>query len=331
MPRFELNKPIENAKKDDGSDLGGSDNRVMTFESISLDDIKEAQDQLRGYSFENRISYEDFMRENGGPYEAREVAEDRGDVSNLHRKMARSQVQDIRNKPQQEADHFKKSVELGRAFEGVLLAQMQEKKWLGENVQILIPTRYDDVINGVDAVIEVENDAQYSHLALGVDVASGHASTHKKIEKIFDEIRHGELAQMRYFHSKALGIRGQKDNIRRVIISADRNSAAENISLWMDEQKTGNEGDEYFQQRMRIQIYMELMLQLRSFALYAKRHDQIEIAQGYISDFKFMEKTVKQLIEKDISLNNNITKIQKDVRQDQAYHEMKELLEKALE
>lgn len=330
MPGFKSNSRIESPIREGNSGFG-SDKNIADFSEISLSDIKEVQNELRNYPFENVTSYDEFRDENGGPYDDQRVDHDMDVMRVREREMKAAQQQEDRGKSRDEVADFRKTVELGRAFEGILLAQIQENELLGKNVKIIIPTRYDDVMNGVDAVIEVEDDARYSHLALGVDVASGRTSTHKKIEKVINEIRNGELAKMRYFQSKALGFRGQKDDIRRVIISADRDVAAENVDMWLHERKTGNNGDEYFQQRMRIQIFMELMLQLRSFALYAKRCEQTKIAQGYVSDFKFMKKTVAQAIKNDSLLQNNISQIQKDVRQDKAFCEMKELLERVTE
>lgn len=178
-----------------------------------------------------------------------------------------------------EADPQNKEVlEFAKIVEAIIIENTELSDWMGETAQTLPVSRYDDYVNGVDTIVELdEGDNSASHLVLGIDVTIASEMT-KKLDRIKREIDQDELAKVKYFSSETLHFRGEMRNIPRVIVALDGHTAMELIDLWM--QKTGGKkalADHFIQ----YQILEEIEVQLQMLCDYCLRLGKKELAGRY--------------------------------------------------
>jgi hypothetical protein len=86
---------------------------------------------------------------------------------------------------------------LGLVFEEIFSDQIEMNLWLGSNVITRKASRFDDIENGVDEVLEVNEEESVNYFALAIDVTHG-TSLQKKFLRVRKEIESGELARVKY-------------------------------------------------------------------------------------------------------------------------------------
>ncbi|MDD4995850.1 MAG: hypothetical protein PHW15_00005, partial [Patescibacteria group bacterium] len=186
---------------------------------------------------------------------------------------------------QEEKPEQKKINQLATIFEAVIYEHGELSDWFGPDAYMIKSSRYDDIKNGVDSVIEFREDERAaSHLALAVDVTFS-SDTQNKFKRIKKEIDNGQLAKVKYFCSEHLSIRGELSHLPRVIIGAGAKTVNELGELWIEEKnkKLGNH-------HIQFQILEEILMQMKAFAKYAKTKKQNEIADTYEKTAKMIEK-----------------------------------------
>jgi hypothetical protein len=120
----------------------------------------------------------------------------------------------------------------GKLFEAIIDNQIEDNDLMGPNASVIIPSRFDDIANGIDSIVEFKQRQTTSHLALAIDVTKSKESLSKKFERIRNSIKTGDLSRARYFRSKSGGFRGELSNIPRVVVGA-AHPAVEDISSLM--------------------------------------------------------------------------------------------------
>jgi hypothetical protein len=128
---------------------------------------------------------------------------------------------------------------------------------------------YDDIANGVDVVLEMQEESGYGHLGMGVDITFSH-NIDKKFRRIKDEIddfdgdKH-RLARVKYFDSANTGIRGELHSLARAVIAVD---------LPMLKDMTSVRDDEALHKHISKHItLLEIQHQLNIFLAYAKKNN----------------------------------------------------------
>jgi len=109
----------------------------------------------------------------------------------------------------------------GELLEALLSEGIRSGRWLGADTMPIIPSRYDDIANGIDLVLEMLSKEGFSHLALNIDMTSSAESAENKLTAIRKTISEGKLSKVKYFKSEKANIRGQIENIPKVIIGID--------------------------------------------------------------------------------------------------------------
>ena len=121
-------------------------------------------------------------------------------------------------------------------LEAILHEQIEQNDYFGENVWTIKTCDYDDYRNHIDSLLEIRHPeprfANYSGLALDVTSASRLEALAKKIERIFNHIKRGQLAKIKYFQSDFLNIRGEKSNIPLFVVGCDVHHTEELAKLW---------------------------------------------------------------------------------------------------
>jgi len=79
-------------------------------------------------------------------------------------------------------------------------------KWLGQNTESIVASRYDDVFNGIDLITEIIQEEVFKHLALNIDITSSARHLEEELLKIKRQILATEpenkLTKVKYFTSK---------------------------------------------------------------------------------------------------------------------------------
>ncbi|MBI3634073.1 MAG: hypothetical protein HY228_00455 [Candidatus Yonathbacteria bacterium] len=172
---------------------------------------------------------------------------------------------------------------LADILEAIILEESELSNWLGENTSTIKASDYDDYVNGIDAIIEFEEETTTNHAALGID-ATFSKDIHKKFNRIKKEIEDGVLAEAKYFSSSF--IKGRHKQIPRLVIGADVKTIKELGELWLDkDSKTEGRKREVKKaledHPLQFQILKQMILEAETFKEYAKKIGQVEIAGIY--------------------------------------------------
>jgi hypothetical protein len=174
-----------------------------------------------------------------------------------------------------DSEEIKNIHRIAKTFEMIFFDQAGDSKWLGENAKTLQVSKYDDLENGVDSVVEFTPEGSYSILALAIDITSSHELT-RKFDRIKKEIDNGKLTELSYFKSEAFNFMGRKFNIPRVIIGADRKVLFDLMEKWLDKDKTA-----LAEHVIQAIIIEEIIDQLEVFVRYAESKGKQNIVDIY--------------------------------------------------
>lgn len=185
---------------------------------------------------------------------------------------------------------------LADVFEAIFFQQAELNEWLGKNATTIKTTRYDDIANGVDSIAEFREEEHASHLALAIDATTSD-NLGKKVGRIKEEIEKGEMARIKYFFSEHVSKhqgfgRGEKVNIPRVIIGADRNVIKELSELWLE-----NKNKELAEHPIQFQILEEIMIQCEVFKNYAAKIQDGKDRSKIVNMYDKTRETVKNIYE----------------------------------
>jgi hypothetical protein len=109
--------------------------------------------------------------------------------------------------------------------------------WLGENAHFIVPAPYDDYVNGIDGLVEIEESKQQaSHIGLALD-ATFSADMAKKLGGLKRDIQMGRPFQMRYFSSDILDMRGALGNVPRAVFALEKETIRDLAELWLTKNK----------------------------------------------------------------------------------------------
>lgn len=166
---------------------------------------------------------------------------------------------------------------IAKVFEAIIFEQAELSNWLGESATTIQASRFDDIANHVDTIVEFEEGpASASHLALAFDVTSGTGSIDHKMRDIRAEIDKGTLTNIKYFVSEHLSFRGHKSLVPRTIIGADRKTIHEVVEMWVKK-----DTKKLAEHPIQIKILEQIRIQLEAFKIYAERTGKPTIAAIY--------------------------------------------------
>jgi hypothetical protein len=192
----------------------------------------------------------------------------------------------------------KKLNQLAAVFEAIIYEHGELSDWFGPSAFMIKPSRYDDIKNGVDEVVEFQIDEySASHLALAIDVTFSH-EMQNKFERIKKENDTGKLTKVKYFNSDHLNIRGELSRVPRVVVGAEARTVKELGELWMEEKNK-----ELGKHSIQFQILKEILMQAKVFSRYANQKGKSEIAGIYDK----MAIIVEQIYKDKLKEQNNTT------------------------
>ncbi len=172
-------------------------------------------------------------------------------------------------------------------LEAIIFEQGEQSDWFGPNASTIKTSRYDDLRNKIDSVIEFnEEENRASHVAFGIDVTYA-SSAHDKFKYIKDRIDKGELARIKYFVSESISFRGELSQIPLTVISTHYDTINQMAADWITTDKISLAGH-----WIQFQILEELVEQCSLFSNYAKKVNQLRISQSYSNLQKIIEKVL---------------------------------------
>lgn len=156
---------------------------------------------------------------------------------------------------------------ISEAFEVTVLVHGEESEWFGSNALTTRTTEFDDVLNGVDVIIEFnagkKEDGEVKtppRLALAIDATTDTESAHinKKINNNIEKIlgTQGKTATVEYFESQITNERKQLNYVIPVVIGLEQENAKEILldyaNLITIETLSKNISKEKYKEPMRI-------------------------------------------------------------------------------
>lgn len=250
------------------------------IEEKALSQALEYLDKL-SIKLEGLFSREDFATEEEYNNYLEEVKKDLEHISKVEKI--------IREKEENNPD-AKNSRELSQIMEAILISQTESANWFGEKAMSIVPSRYDDIVNGIDGIIEFPgyDDEKSDHLALGIDVTYGRYTTiTNKIDNIKKKIREGKL-KIKYFNSEKSNLKGELDNVPLFAVAIEAKTVKRLIDLWVNRRNK-----ELAINPIQFQMLAEVLTQSVIFADYALEHNQPEIAKKY----KEIQKIITEILE----------------------------------
>ncbi len=162
-------------------------------------------------------------------------------------------------------------------MEGIIYDQSERSDWLGPHAHTIKTSDYDDIMNGVDLVVEFDEPEQSrKHLALGVDATFGSHHLDSKFSRIKSEIDSGELATIKYFRSQSGSFMGRLSHIPRVVTGIDQDHLLDLAGTW--EQGLNKELGVHPAQRL---VLAQIAQQLKTYAAYAERIGRHQLVRPY--------------------------------------------------
>lgn len=183
----------------------------------------------------------------------------------------------------------KESAKLGRIFEAIVFQQIEQSNWLGESTTTIQPSEYDDVVNKVDCIVEIEESpTSTSHLALAMDVTiSGHFGD--KFAHIKESIDLGELTKIKYFATEAGNFKGEKSMIPSVVIAIDRKTLLDLVQVWIHKDQKA-----LAEHPAQVKILEEIRVQLEAFAQYAESVNKPKLVEVYRHSLAIIENIIAE-------------------------------------
>jgi hypothetical protein len=124
-------------------------------------------------------------------------------------------------------------------LEAVVLELGELGNWFSDkdNVTTIKTSRYDDLKNGTDIILEFDEAEQgLRTLGLGIDVTYSENLT-KKIQGLRRKVETGKLSTIRYFYSEKSEFRGEQLGVPGVITGVSNKHAMELASMWIEKKR----------------------------------------------------------------------------------------------
>ncbi|MCL5006978.1 MAG: hypothetical protein M1153_02455 [Patescibacteria group bacterium] len=167
-------------------------------------------------------------------------------------------------------------------FEWIINQRVELGDYFGPNAFTRRASHYDDLMNGVDTILEFRNDPekpkQASYLTLGIDdtFSTNQEVQERKLRRIQEKIKTGELTRVKYFSSDYLNFRGELKNVPLIILGTELKTVAELRDLAL---RGDNRGlDSHPIQHLLLQ---EAQTQIAAFSRYAEHVGKGNLAEIY--------------------------------------------------
>ena len=264
---------MEGGKQDSGRDASEREKKLNPLENVSIDHLKGMLKSIKDKNDDygnniNPLNFAEELNEGEAPYRIGDILEDSNKIKELKKKFNNGE-----NDEGLKIAQLEKLRLLAESFELSLPILIENFDFFGEGVESWLTTEYDDVMNGVDVVVDFPGNK--STLGLAVDLTISRESIARKLEKTRNKITDGILSSIKYYKTKDNSYLGMKKNIVPLVISASPETAlrvTENIYFSRDKDDVFN-----------MQSLEEAILQLEYFLEFSlKRSKKSKKVSQYI-------------------------------------------------
>ncbi len=255
--------------------------------------LRDAHGRMSATVFKTGVDMDSFGASPGNTVEA-----DKRTVEECKKRFASDEQ---RLSPRERAEH-REAKFAADVFEGVVYDEVNESGWLGEGVVAVRTTPYDDIVNGVDIVIEMTDPSGgRRHLALAVDVSFGEWAVPNKFRRILEEIDRGEAAKIKYYESA--GTKETLRNVPRTVVGVERGVVEELADLWLEKETHRVKKEKLRTHPIQHMILKQVVEQLEVYEAYALRGEHPTQGQRNVAAFCQKARLVLQkMLEEKSSL-----------------------------
>jgi len=183
--------------------------------------------------------------------------------------------------------------EKSEILEYIIFEQGERGNWFGEFAHTIKVCKYDDIMNGVDVMIEtrdlsedysddIVDEKKFSYLGLATDITFERMNNAigvekdipKKFRRIKDEIADGSLANINFFKSRFSSESKRLINVPRVVLNIDSRIVNELMELWVN-----GKNEELANHRIQVIILYQICSQLKVYEEYAEECRRKAIAK----------------------------------------------------
>lgn len=136
----------------------------------------------------------------------------------------RRYVETVKRSPEYIADRSRES----RIPEYAIMEGVANHGWMGREAVVSLAAEFDDIANGIDAVVALKDPKTGRWAHLGIDATIDPEKVEKKAHAIMERlIKFGKLSEIAYYEpaGKETGIRRGRLELPRVIIQTDSKDA----------------------------------------------------------------------------------------------------------
>ncbi len=194
-----------------------------------------------------------------------------------------------------ETPQSKRLKDYSTIFEWIVNQRVELSDYFGPNAFTKRASRYDDIVNGVDTILEFRNDPEQSkkasYLTLGIDdtFSTNQEVQERKLRRIQERITRGELARVKYFSSDYLNFRGELKNVPLIILGSELKTVAELRDLMLSGDNSGLDAHP-----IQNLLLHEARMQIEQFARYADRVGKGSLAEIYGNSGRIIEEVIAQ-------------------------------------
>lgn len=161
---------------------------------------------------------------------------------------------ELDNLPEDVREKVERAKMLADTLEGIIL---NVKTWFGPTSSIYPTTRYDDYFNGVDLVAERTQGAAVNHNGFALDITyAGYNAILKKINRIAERLKKGEMGKVTFFKSNDGRYKGQLNQIPLVVIGVDGNTMRSLVNMFAE-----GEDEKIENHQVQFQITEQVLMQ----------------------------------------------------------------------
>ncbi|MCL5410254.1 MAG: hypothetical protein M1324_00135 [Patescibacteria group bacterium] len=178
-------------------------------------------------------------------------------------------------------------------FEWIVNERVELSDYFGSNAFTRRASHYDDLMNGVDTILEFRNDPeeskQASYLTLGIDdtFSTRPEVQEKKLRRIKSKIDSGKLTQVKYFSSDYMNFRGELKNVPLIVLGTELRTVAQLRDLMLS--RDNKILDSHPIQHLLLQ---EAKLETDTFSGYAERSGRADLAEIYKNTGRIIDEII---------------------------------------
>jgi hypothetical protein len=180
-------------------------------------------------------------------------------------------------------------------FEWTLNERIELGDYFGSNAFTQRASRYDDIVNGVDTILEFRNNPdeakQASYLTLGIDdtFSTRREVQEKKLRRIKSKIDSGELTKVKYFSSDYMNFRGELKNVPLIVLGTELRTVAQLRDLMLS--RDNKSLDSHPIQHL---LLHEAKTETGIFSRYAEGIGRIDLAEIYKNTGRIIDEIIAE-------------------------------------